>query len=136
MAEGKSKNRLKSTELHRELVPLAEASAVAYHIITEKPESLRDARDLDEVRGLVAIALSTVANILKIEDGVALPLSSGQIDESLFFPASDSLRDRRAPPDLSKLFMRRGDLVHAIETLKEAHVSFGREHVLAALKKG
>jgi hypothetical protein len=126
---------LKSTELHRELVPLSEASAVAYHVITEKPESLRDARDLDEVRGLVAIALSTEASILTMEDGSVLPLSGAQIEERLFFPARDSLRDRRVAPDLSQLYVRRGDLIRAIETLKEAHISFGREHVLTPLKK-
>jgi hypothetical protein len=116
-------------------VPLSEATAVAYHIITEKPEALRDPRDLDDVRGLVAIALSTVATILKRENGEALPLSSAQIDERLFFPGSCSPRDRRAAPDLTQLFVRRGDLVRAIETLKEVHFSFGREDVLAALKK-
>jgi hypothetical protein len=134
MAEENLRTRLKSTELHRELVPLSEATAVVYHIITEKPAPLRDARDLDDVRGLVAIALSTVATILKRENGEALPLSSAQIDERLF-PASDLPRDRRAAPDLSQLFVRRGDLVRAIETLKEVHVSFGRADVLAALKK-
>jgi hypothetical protein len=135
MAEGRAKTRLNGTELHRELVPLAEASAVAYHVITERPESLRDPRDLDEVRGLVAIALSTAATILRMVNGTALPLTSGQIDEQLFSPISHSLRDRRAAPDLSDLYVRRGDLIRAIETLKQAHTSFGREHVLAALKK-
>jgi hypothetical protein len=131
----KLRTKLKSADLHRELVPLSEATAVAYHIITENPESLRDPRDLNEVRGLVAIALSTVVTILKRENGEALPLSSTQIDEQLFFPTSHSPRDRRAAPDLSRLFVRRGDLVRAIETLKEVHVSFGRQDVLAALKR-
>ena len=135
MPEDNFRTRLKSTELHRELVPLSEATAVAYHIITEKPEALRDPRDLDDVRGLVAIALSTVATILKRENGEALPLSSAQIDERLFFPSFCSPRDRRTAPDLTQLFVRRGDLVRAIETLKEAHASFGRDDVLAALKR-
>jgi hypothetical protein len=132
--EQRSKTRLNGTELHRELVPLSEATAVTYHIITEKPEALRDPRDLDDVRGLVAIALSTVATILKRENGDAHPLSSAQIEERLFSSLS-SPRDRRTAPDLTQLFVRRGDLVHAIELLKEAHASFGREDLLAALKK-
>jgi hypothetical protein len=132
--EQRSKTRLNGTELHRELVPLSEATAVTYHIITEKPEALRDPRDLDDVRGLVAIALSTVATILKRENGDAHPLSSAQIEERLFSSLS-SPRDRRTAPDLAQLFVRRGDLVHAIELLKEAHASFGREDLLAALKK-
>ena len=134
MPEQRSKTRLNGTELHRELVPLSEATAVTYHIITEKPEALRDPRDLDDVRGLVAIALSTVATILKRENGEAHPLSSAQIEERLFASLS-SPRDRRTAPDLTQLFVRRGDLVHAIELLKEAHASFGREDLLAALKK-
>ena len=134
MAEERPKTRLKGMELHRELVPLSEATAVAYHIITEKPEALRDPRDLDDVRGLVAIALSTVATILKRENGEAEPLGSAQIEERLFSPLSRS-RDRRTPADLTQLFVRRGDLVRAIEALKEAHASFGREDLLAALKK-
>ena len=134
MPEQRSKTRLNGTELHRELVPLSEATAVTYHIITEKPEALRDPRDLDDVRGLVAIALSTVATILKRENGDAHPLSSAQIEERLFASLS-SPRDRRTAPDLTQLFVRRGDLVHAIELLKEAHASFGREDLLAALKK-
>jgi hypothetical protein len=132
--EQRSRTRLNGTELHRELVPLSEATAVTYHIITEKPEALRDPRDLDDVRGLVAIALSTVATILKRENGEAHPLGSAQIEERLFASLS-SPRDRRTAPDLTQLFVRRGDLVHAIELLKEAHASFGREDLLAALKK-
>jgi hypothetical protein len=131
----KSPARKSSIELHRELVPLSEAAAVAYHVITEKPESLADARELGDVRGLVAIALSTVSPILKVDDGEARPLSSAQIEERLFFPAAQGLRDRRSVPDFSALYIRRGDLVRAIETLKQAHISFGREDVLAALKR-
>ena len=50
-------------------------------------------------------------------------------------PTLRSPRDGRAAPDLTQLFVRRGDLVRAIETLKEVHVSFGREDILAALKR-
>jgi hypothetical protein len=89
---------------------------------------------LDDVRALVAIALSTVATILTRENGEALPLSSAQIEAQLFAPTVRSQRDRTAP-DLTQLFVRRGDLVRAIETLKEVHISFGRADVLASLKK-
>jgi hypothetical protein len=132
--ERSPRTRLRSAELHRELVPLSEATAVAYHIITEKPEALKDPRELEDVRGLVAIALSTVTTIFRRENGEALPLSSAQIDEQLFLPISHLHHERRPAPDLTQLFVRRGDLVRAIETLKDVHVSFGREDVLAALK--
>jgi hypothetical protein len=134
VAEQRPKTRPNGTQLHRELVPLSEATAVTYHIVTQKPEALRDARDLDDVRGLVAIALSTVATILKLENGEPQPLGSAQIAEQLFSGVSGQ-GDRRIAPDLSQLFVRRGDLVQAIELLKEAHASFGREDLLAALKK-
>jgi hypothetical protein len=134
VAEERSKIGLKGMELHRELVPLSEATAVAYHIITERPEALRDPRDLEDVRGLVAIALSTVATILKRDNGEAHPLDSAQVEERLFSPLSRS-REVRTPPDLTQLFVRRGDLVRAIEALKEAHASFGREDLLGALRK-
>lgn len=123
-------NRTKESpaiELHRELVPLAEAAAVAYHIITEKPEPLRDPRQLDEVRGLVAVALSSVATVLKRENGSVVPMSSPEVNERLFV--------RGGPPDLEGLFMRRVDLLRAVEMLKQAHMAFDRQHVLESIRK-
>src|SRR4051812_48420325 len=72
------------SELHRELVPLAEAAAVAYHIITENPPPLRNPRDLDEVRCLVAIALSTVAPIVSWKNGSTQTVTSAEIEAKLF----------------------------------------------------
>jgi hypothetical protein len=115
-------------ELHRELVPLAEAAAVAYHVITEKPERLREPHHLAEVRSLVAVALSSVGTILRQENGSVVPLASREIRERLFVP-------RGRTPDLSDLCMRRVELLHAIELLKAAHVAFDRAHVLDALRE-
>ena len=122
-------------ELHRELVPLAEATAVAYHVITEKPEPLKDPRDLEEVRSLVAIALSAVGTILHLDNGRPAPLGAAQIEERLFVRGSASDRNPRTRADFSGLFMRRESLITAIETLKQAHIGFGREHALAALRR-
>jgi hypothetical protein len=114
-------------ELYRELVPLHEAAAVAYHIITERPVPLKDPHALEEVRGLVAIALSTVAPVLQQVDGSAAPLSAAEIDERLF--------TRGRPALLDGLCMRRVDLLRAVETLREAHVAFDRAYVLESIRK-
>jgi hypothetical protein len=124
---GVSARRQNTFEFVQELVPLAEAAAVAYHVVTKKPRSLRDPLELEEVRGLVAIALSSVAPVLCFENGKRVPLSAAQIEERLFSRASSRPRSRGGAPDLSGLFMRRGDMIRAIETLKEAHASFGRK---------
>ena len=115
-------------ELHRELVPLAEATAVAYHIITDKPEPLRDPQRLQEVRGLVALALSSVGTVLKQVDGSAVPLASPEIRERLFVTGGRA-------PDLEGLCMRRVDLVRAIEILRDAHVAFDRGHILDSIRR-
>ena len=115
-------------ELYRELVPLAEAAAAAYHIITEKPERLRDRSELDEVRGLVAIALSTVGTIVKEEDGGPVPVGVKEIQERLFVRNG-------AQPRLDGLFMRRIELLRAVELLREAHFAFDRRHVLETIRK-
>lgn len=113
-------------ELHRELVPLTEAAAVAYHIIAERPVPLdRDA--LEEVRGLVAIALSRVPPVLRQDDGAAAPLSSAEINERLF--------TRGRPAQLGDLCMRRLDLLRAVESLKEAHFAFDHSGVLESIRK-
>ena len=114
-------------ELYRGLVPLAEATAVAYHIITDKPAPLREPSRLAEVRGLVAIALSSVGTVLKQEGGSAVPLSAAEVNERLFV--------RGANPDLEGLCMRRGELLRAVELLEEAHGAFGHGDRLEALRK-
>ncbi len=119
-------------ELHRELVPLAEAAAAAYHVITQQPQPLRDPADLEEVRALVAVALATVAPILRQDNGSAVPLSGAEIHDALYRSVAPS---RAAAVDYSALFIRRGDLLKAIEVLKDAHASFGRSDTLDALKR-
>jgi hypothetical protein len=124
---GVSARRQNSFGFARELVPLGEAAAAAYHVVTRKPSPLRDPRELEEVRGLVAIALSTVAPVLCLENGNPVPLNAAQIEERLFRRTPVRPGTQRVAPDLSGLFMRRGDMIRAIETLKEAHASFGRK---------
>jgi hypothetical protein len=113
--------------LYRELVPLAEAAAVAYQVITEKPVPLRDPHQLAEMRGLVAIALSSVGRVLKQEDGAAVPLSSAEISQRLFV--------RGAQSNLDGLCMSRVELLRAIEVLKEAHIVFDQGALLESLRK-
>jgi hypothetical protein len=121
--------------LHRELVPLAEAAAVAYHIIIENPQPLRDPRELDEVRRLVAIALSSVAPILNGKEAAAQPMSAAEIERELFAPLLNRAAEARPSTEFPGLHIRRGDLVRAVEVLKQAHIGFGREEILAALKE-
>jgi hypothetical protein len=111
------------TELYRELVPLPEAAAVAYHIITERPVPLKDPGALQEIRDLVAIALSTVAPVLRQENGSAVPVSSTEINT------------RGAPARMDDLVIRRLDLLRAVESLKQAHIAFDRRHVLESIQK-
>jgi hypothetical protein len=114
-------------ELHRELVPLGEAAAVTYSIVADRRDSLGAQEALDEVRALIAIALSGVAPVLRQENGDAVPLSAPEIQERLF-----RARGRRA--DLAGLCMRRSDLLKAVETLKDAQLMRGKEDLLAGLR--
>lgn len=116
-----------NVELYRELVPLAEAAAVAYHIITERPVPLKDPRVLEEVRGLVAIALTTVAPVLRQEDGAAVPLSTSEVNDRLFVTGRAARLD--------DLCMRRVDLLRAVESLKQAHIAFDRSQLLESIRK-
>ena len=108
-------------ELHRELVPLAEAAAAAYHVIAERRQPLRDSAELEEVRGQVALALATVAPILRQDNGFAVPMSSAEIHAALYTTSAPS---GAAMSEYTDLFIRRGDLLKAIETLKETHTAF------------
>jgi hypothetical protein len=112
---------------YRELVPLAEAAAVAYQVITDKPVPLRDPQQLAEMRGLVAIALSSVGRVLKQEDGAAVPLTLAEISQRLFV--------RGAQSNLDGLCMSRAELLRAIEVLKEAHIAFDQGALLESLRK-
>jgi hypothetical protein len=110
-------------ELQSELVPLPEATAVAWHVITERAEPLRAPQELAQTRALVAIALASVVPVLKQREGGApVPLSMREVNERLFV--------RGSAPILDDLYIRRGDLVHAIEVLKEAHIAFDRKRVI------
>ena len=99
-------------ELYQELVPLAEAAAAAWHVVSDRPEPLRDPRQLEEARGRMAIALSSVAPVLRKENGALQRLAGDEIDARLFA--------RGASPGLEGLFIRRVDLLRAVESLKDA----------------
>lgn len=116
-----------SHEIYRELVPLAEAAAAAWHIITERPAPLKDPHALEEARGLVAVALSSVAPVLKGDSGAAVPLTGPEVSERLFV--------RNGAADLDGLYMRRVDLLRAVELLREAHIAFDRQGALEGLRR-
>jgi hypothetical protein len=111
-----------NNELYRELVPLADAAAAAYHIIVDRPVPLKDPHALREVRDLVAIALTSVAPVLRQENGAVVPVSTTEVDERLF----------GRPARLDDLCIRRLDLLRAVESLKEAH---GSLHDLQSIRK-
>jgi len=91
--------------VHEELVPLGQACAAAYHVLIEGPKATRD---IEEARRHIAIALSRVATLYRAADGAFAPLSEVEIRSSLFAGA----------PDLRGLYIRRGTLLAAVETLK------------------
>lgn len=113
-------------ELYRELVPLSEAAAVAYHIITDHPVPLKDPRALEEVRERVAIALTTVAPVLRRDNGAAVPLSAAEASERLLAGGGRA--------NLDDLCMRRVDLLRAVEALKEAHLALDRSQAMESVR--
>ena len=117
----------RKSKLNGQLIPLTEATAVAYDVILRPAPLLPDSRDLEESRGLVALALSALATIYALRDGgEAVPLTPAEIEEQLFFPTAHGMRDRTKAPNLAELYMRRDDLIRAVENLKAAHASRAR----------
>src|SRR5882672_11567043 len=85
----------RKSKLNGQMIPLTEATTVAYDIILRRAPLLHDSRDLEESRGLVALALSALATIYAVGDGgEAVPLSPAEIEEQLFFPTAQGMRDR------------------------------------------
>jgi hypothetical protein len=111
-----------------ELVPLAIGATAAYFEIAPALTIVRNDDQLAEFAHLLAIALSTVVPIYlrtnATGDGLgdALPLASQEINELLFKPRKDG----RPSSTLDGLLIRRADLRRGIDTLKAAHVAFGR----------
>jgi hypothetical protein len=95
---------------HEELVPLQQACAAAYSILIEPPSGAARSEDIEEARGLIAIALSRVATFYRASDGAFSPLSQAEIQATLFCGAPR--------PSLGDLYIRRGTLLRALETLK------------------
>ena len=108
--------------LEEELVPLSVAGRVAYHQLIDKKNRLSVNDDLGRVLPLVAAALSAVATIHKRSGvGNVRALSSLEVDGILF------RRERDARAALDELYIRRGDLHKAIETLRTANQYFGHK---------
>lgn len=103
------KTRVKAG-LHLELVGLVEAAAIAYHVLGERPLSLRDPAELAEVRVLIVRAIAAVAMILRPEGGDFAPLSAAEVNARLYVSAAHA--------ELEELYIRRGDLLRAIEALR------------------
>jgi hypothetical protein len=93
--------------VHEELVPLAEACAAAYHLLIQGQKTAHP-QEVEEARGLIAIALSRVATLYRMTDGAISPLSGDKVHQALF----------SGDPDLRDLYIRRGALLEALETLK------------------
>ena len=100
-----------------DFVPMPMAAAMAYYDITAQRKVVGSAAQLVEMGRLVAIALSTVAPIYRIDEAgrQALALTADEINERLF---------KARPARLDDLAIRREDLTEAIATLKEARTSF------------
>jgi hypothetical protein len=96
--------------VYEELTSLHQACAAAYHVLIEPQCGAARSEDIDEARGLIAIALSRVATFYRVKEGAFSPLSESEIQASLF---SGPLR-----PNLEGLYIRRGTLLRALETLK------------------
>src|SRR5262245_3621100 len=117
MAEARTAARGRAVPVYEELVPLQEACAAAYHVLIEGPhETRRD--DIERARRLIAIALSRVATLYRVSDGVVAPLDEGQVQACLFSGTANEA-------DLHSLFIRRAALLSAVESLKMARLFFG-----------
>ena len=114
-------------EAERELIPLPEATAVAYDIISNRPPRVTSPRDLEETRELIALALSALAPLYVLREGGApVPMSTDEIEERIFFATSHGLRDRTKAPNIDGVYIKRGDFIRAVENLKTANSSFER----------
>jgi hypothetical protein len=109
----------------RDLIPLPVATAVAYGIISNRPQRLADPRGLEESRSVIALALSALAPFYVLREGGApVPLSSDEIERKIFFAASKGLRYRSGAPDIDRVYIKRGDFLRAVENLKTARPGF------------
>ena len=58
------------------------------------------------------------------EGGAPVLLSSGEIEEKIFFPTSRGLRYRTRAPDIDRIYIKRGDFIRAVENLRTARPGF------------
>jgi hypothetical protein len=97
------------------------AGRVAYHQLVDKENHIAVDPDLGRVLPLVAAALSAVAPIhRRSESEKSRVLTTMEVEAILFRPGFEP----RAA--LDDLFIRRGDLHKAIESLRTANQFFGR----------
>jgi hypothetical protein len=106
-----------ASEIHREFVPLLEATAVAHHVLAERSVSLRTLGERTQVRYRLVRALAALAPVQRPEGkesggrGHAFaPLSSAEIDAALHCDPDGA--------ELAGLYMRRCDLLRAMEKLR------------------
>jgi len=110
--------------LSQELVPLQEAAAAAYHVLGDHGRRAASEHQLGQVRGQVAMALAAVARIVLQESGGTRAITVAELESRFSSSVSAPNEKRLANPDLSDLYIRRSDLLRAIELLKESRSSF------------
>ncbi|HWA37082.1 MAG TPA: hypothetical protein VG873_04395 [Burkholderiales bacterium] len=98
-------------------MPLHEATAVAHHLIFERSPARRAERDLDAIRSELTLALAAVGRILAREANGLRLLTMAEVEALTRPPAR---RDRPA------LYMTRGDLIDAIELLRQSRKAGSR----------
>jgi hypothetical protein len=101
---------MRDTSIQQELVPLQEAMASAYHVLFDSKSKRRSRHEMDSTRAEIAIALAAVAKILARDADHLRLLTIAELEERIKPP--------RAGADFSDLYIRRCDLIQAIEMLK------------------
>lgn len=124
MTEQETRQTARQSALDDEMVALAVAASVTYFHLTDVSKQVNHDAGLVEMFGMVAVALSQVAPIYRsARDGSpAARLSPQEVDSMLFKP----LGEGGETPSLDDFCIRRGDLRHALVTLREAKHLFGR----------
>jgi hypothetical protein len=94
--------------LLQELVPLQEAAAIVHHVLSDPNRSRLAAQDVLRLRRETALALGALAHILERCDGQSRLLTLEELEAYL----------RGANSALSRLYVRRAELIRAIDLLK------------------
>jgi hypothetical protein len=104
-----------------ELIPLPEATAVAYDLISNRVPRVADPSGLEEARGVIALALSALAPFYVLREGAApLLLSADEVEKKIGVATARGPRYRIRAPDIDRIYIKRGDFIRAVENLKMA----------------